>query len=67
MCSTKLTTREGITSAAMERTAFSWYSTHMHPQSPQLNATEENEQEKKCVHEERVREVEHGSFSPLVF
>ena len=26
-----------------------------------------NELEKKCVYEERVTEVEHGSFSPLVF
>ena len=26
-----------------------------------------NEQEKKRAYEERVREVEHGSFSPLIF
>ena len=26
-----------------------------------------NEQEKKRAYEERVREIEHGSFVPLVF
>ena len=32
-----------------------------------MQSYKSNEQEKKRAYEERVREVEHGSFAPLVF
>ena len=34
--------------------------------SPQLQCYKSNEQEKKRAYEERVRDIEHGSFAPLV-
>ena len=38
-----------------------------HSKSTLAQCYRKNEQEKKRVYEERVREVEHGSFSALVF
>ncbi len=32
-----------------------------------INFNRRNEREKRRAHDERIREVEHGSFSPLVF
>lgn len=38
-----------------------------HRNTPLAQCYRQNEQEKKRAYEERVREVEHGTFSPLVF
>ena len=40
---------------------------HSHCKSTLAQCYRKNEQEKKRTYDERVREVEHGSFSPLVF
>ena len=38
-----------------------------HRNTPLTQCYKKNEQEKKRAYDERVREVEHGTFSPLVF
>ena len=48
-------------------TLMSEYSTHLlNPICP-IPPYQKHELDKKREYEERVREIEHGSFSPLVF
>ena len=41
--------------------------TQSHRNTSLSQCYKKNEQEKKRVYDQRIREVEHGSFSPLVF
>jgi len=62
--------RLDVSTGILVMSKLSWmsgYSTLCHFNQSLTSCYRRNENEKKCVYEGRIRNVEHGTFTPLVF